>query len=231
MIKDQFYSQQGWPQMIHGYCSVYSFPGAFCPFYNQVAGSGQIFYTQDSPKPVLDYQHLDKEIQAMSVLQIRDWIWNLGSTIGWELKDSYANAISFCKEKIDGSQLVNMEIEDLCKLNVAKKLGHKIAIIRAVKALKRRSNVMEQHSQTVCVWFTNESSPLNNTIVFPNTESAQQAFQERRKVGYNYHRPSPSKSDPITYEAYGRVPVAKGKSASSEITTHIEKGTVSINML
>jgi len=110
----------------------------------------------------------------------------LGSILGWGKKDSYDNANAFCKEKIDGSQLVNMEIEDLCKLDVAKKLGHKIAIIRAVKALKHKAHVMKQHSQTVCVRFMNGSSFLTNSIVFRDTKPVKQAFKERRKVGYNY---------------------------------------------
>merc|ERR1719273_2699173 len=75
----------------------------------------------------------------------------------------------------------------------------------------------------------NEGSPCTYSALFLNTESAQQAFQERRKVSYNpmkYQGPRPSPRNPRTYEAYRRLPVSKGKSLSSTITTHTEKGTV-----
>jgi len=242
MINGRCYPQQSWVPMIHGYASVYPIPGAFYPRYHQVAGPGEIFCTHDTLESVFNYPHPNTEIQLMSVLQTRDWIWNLGSTLGWDFKDSWANAISFCENKIDGSQLVNMDVKDLCRLKIARKLGHKIAIINAVKTLKNRANVMKQGMEKCTghlgndpqiVW--NESSPFTNGIVFPNTEYAKQGFQDRRKAGHyvgKYHRPRPSARNPRIYKAYHPLPVSEGKSLSSKITTHIEEGAVvTVNML
>lgn len=241
MINGRFYSQKNWVPMIHGYGSVYPIPGSFHPRYNQVAGPGECFCTHDTMEPIFKYPYLDTNIQLMSVLQTRDWIWNLGSSLGWDFKDSWANAISFCENRIDGSQLVNMDIKDLCKLKIVKKLGHKIAIVNTVKTLKNRANVMKQGMEKCAgylgndsqiVW--NESSPFTKGIVFPNTKYAKLAFQERGKVGHNvgkYHRPRPSAHNPRINEAFRRLPFSEDKSPSSKITTHIEEGTVvTVNM-
>jgi len=93
---------------------------------------------------MLKYPIPNTEIHLMSVLQTRDWIWNLGCSLHWAYKESWSYAISFGKKQIDGSQLVNMDVEDLSKLNIVKKLGHQIAIVRAVEALQQRANIIDQ---------------------------------------------------------------------------------------
>jgi len=132
--------------MIHRYGIVRPVPGSCCPQYDQVGGPGQSFYICDTRKPILNDAHLETDIQRMSVEQTCNWIWDLGSGCGWNIKDRIANVTSFSSKQIDGNQLVRLGVEDLHKLKVVKKLGHMIDIVMAVNAFKSRLNIIEQRN-------------------------------------------------------------------------------------
>jgi len=241
MMRDsQVYSQQNWAPVIHGCSTVHQIPGSLRPINKQVIGSAQNFWIRDAPKSILKYPYPNTEIHLMSVLQTRDWIWNLGSSLHWAYKESWFYAISFCNKQIDGNQLVNMDVEDLRKLNIVKKLGHRLAIVKAVKAIQRKSSIMDQRfakyngyldggSQPVGVPFLIESYPFSDYLALPKTVSNELTSQNKLKVGWNlgkYQRLRPSRHNPMT-SAFSRLPVPNNKSLSSEIPIHMEKGSVS----
>jgi len=217
MSNGQYCFQQNWVPMIHGHGNVEPIPGSFCARYYQIVGPGQMHYLYDTPKQILTYPIPNTEIHLMSVLQTRDWIWNLGSCLGWASRDCWANAISFFEKEIDGSQLVDMQADDLRNRNIVKKLGHTLAIVRAVKVLKHSANIMQQlkyaglsnGSQRVSVPFKNENL---------NTES-----DSYNLVKYHGRQ---SKSNPRAYKAYCRLSVPKSKSLRLDIATTIGKGSM-----
>jgi len=232
MSNGRFSAHQNCVQMIPGYDIVEPYPGSFWYLYNQV-----------SPKPILCYPHANTKINLMSVLQTREWILNLGFCLGWAFKDCWDNAISFYEKQIDGTQLVIMDVKDL---GFIKKLGHRIDIVRAVKALKHRANVMQHNeekyaghlgngSQTFSNPSMNRSSPFTNGTIFSNTASNEHAFVNSHRIGSHsskYHMRRPSARNPRSYIAKRRLLVWEGKSLKSEITTYIEKGSVvTVNML
>jgi len=73
-------------------------------------------------------------IDEMSVKQTAKWIMDLGKLLQWEYLDTLYIAKLFCKGAIDGSRIVTFENADLKELKV-KKLGHRLAILKAVKCL------------------------------------------------------------------------------------------------
>jgi len=118
----------------------------------------------------------ETEFEDMSVDQVCNWIGEFGTSQGWCNSDTYTYVESFRLKKIDGRQLVCLTPEDFLEMNMVKKLGHKIAIVRAVKELKNSAvNVMERYhktcardpsfygkqvsSQSSCEWSTN-SEPV-----------------------------------------------------------------------
>jgi len=139
----------------------------------------------------------------------------LGSSLRWHLKDRYDNAHSFWKKQILGSQLVKMDVDDLRKLNIVKKLGRRIHIVKAVSVLKHRANVMEplikryagylgNGSKTVSDTFMSKKSLFIDGIKFSINKSDEHPFVDSREVDSNlgeYHRTRPSTRNPRTYKA------------------------------
>lgn len=179
MSNGRFYCHQWWVvrpnQMNQGYDILIPFPCSFCPQYDQVGGPDKFCNRFSTRKPRFNYPHPETDIYQMSVEQTRNWIWHLGHSCEWEYEDICANAISFSEKQIDGRKIFNLGVIDLHKLNVVKKLGHVIDIVMAVKAIKSRVNITEQHirncsrrsvivSQTASVSPLLESSPIKPRV-------------------------------------------------------------------
>jgi len=160
-------------QMNHG--KLIQFPGSFCRQNDQVGGPDKFCNRFSTRKPRLNYPRPETDIRQMSVEQTRNWIWHLGRSCGWEYQDICANAISFSEKQIDGSKIFNLGVIDLLKLNVVKKLGHALDIVMAVKAIKSRVNITEQHighcrRRTAIVSQTASVSPLLSSHTKPRVE-------------------------------------------------------------
>jgi len=80
---------------------------------------------------------------------------------------------------------------------------------------------------------------LFNIVKFPDTKSAEQAFQNRHKLGYSLEKyrqhkwnqegtPRPSPKRPRPYLVNSRLEVRSGKSTESPLVAYLEKGAVVI---
>jgi len=136
------------PNMYYNYNMAV--PGQFC-----VYPTGTLNRTSHYPHP-------ETAICWMTVKQACKWIWQLGGFFKWNWADRLANSWSFIEKKIDGRKLVSFEVEDFKRINIIKKLGHRLAIIKVVKfefeAFKTREWIMQQYTGN-CV-----SYPVNGTL-------------------------------------------------------------------
>lgn len=82
--------------------------------------------------------------------------------------------------------------------------------------------------------------PLEYVVLFPDTQSAQRAFENRQNLGYaleeykmdtlrkNQNRNQPSPTNPVEYIVINQVAFRVGKSLKSKVLGYLAKGTVVI---
>jgi len=124
----------------------------------------------------------ETNLRQMSAEQTYDWIWKLGKFYDWEYADILANALSFKRNKIDGPKLINLTVPDYTKLGIVK-LGHKLAICKAVEKLKREQQICNGYSMS------HGSQPLNfedliqnDKITGAQTSHVAPTTKEERKI-------------------------------------------------
>jgi len=84
------------------------------------------------------------KFQDMSVSETAMWIQNLGEFLNWNNIHTHAIASKFMKHEIDGSKVIELKTNsDLKKLEI-KRLGHRLAIVKAVKHICKAQELIER---------------------------------------------------------------------------------------
>lgn len=194
------------------------------PQQNQVVGPDQFVHGFVPCQPILAYTSQptsvkkkktpspETDIYLMSVDQVCNWIEKLGVSLNWDRKDWFAYKESFRQKEIDGSQLVALQINDFKKLNIVKKLGHKIAIVRAVKVLKDRPvNLIEIYKKRCDMYSYGKlsSSEKNEKqrsepIPKPKNKFGRKKSKKSRKKWYLTHTSNKANEDGKLHESDSR---------------------------
>jgi len=89
------------------------------------------------PKTVAKYQDMSVEETAM-------WVQNLGGVLGWNKTDTHSIASKFRHYEIDGKWIVKLENSSQLKEIKIKKLGYRMAIVKAAKHICIASELVER---------------------------------------------------------------------------------------
>jgi len=131
------------------------------------------------------------KFQDMSVSETAMWIQNLGELLNWNNIHKHAIASKFMQHEIDGSKIMEFKTSsDLKKLEI-KKLGHRMAIVKAAKQIcqalelverlkKDRVDMMEKYFQNC----HEDSDFISSGLEFSNTgsKSATESLVGRHKL-------------------------------------------------
>jgi len=138
------------------------------------------------------------QIQEMSVDETVYWINNLGKLLQWGYRDTCDIAKVFRQEEIDGSKIVKFENTDLKKIKV-KKLGHRLAILKAVRSLyslvtvvKEVTSVKVNIMEKFLAQFSDSDHGPVDLSSFKSAPVLQFGREHRKKSGENGHHPAHS---------------------------------------
>jgi len=138
------------------------------------------------------------QIQEMSVDETVYWINNLGKLLHWGYRDTCDIAKVFRQEKIDGSKIVKFENTDLKKIKV-KKLGHRLAILKAVRSLyslvtvvKEVTSVKVNIMEKFLAQFSDSDHEPVDLFSCKSVPVLQFGKEDRKKSGGNGHHPAHS---------------------------------------
>jgi len=129
---------------------------------------------------VLNAKHCtspEKEIVLMQVWEIACWIYNLGTSLNWDMVDCNNIRSKLIENNINGKKLLEMEQDDLWRTCNIKKLGHRLTIIKVLEAHRCRtirgstSETRSSSDEAMCLppvsietMSTSSSSNLQNLI-------------------------------------------------------------------